>query len=78
MSINSDVNRGQSVGRAKNFRICKLTKKRIEISDKHAVVPSLIFDTVPEKKNYLMRHPVTHGKVHPCTGTEALYRPYGP
>ena len=19
-----------------------------------------------------------HGKVHPCTGTEALYRPYGP
>jgi hypothetical protein len=21
---------------------------------------------------------VNKGKVHPCTGTEALYRPYGP
>ena len=21
---------------------------------------------------------VVKGKVHPCTGTEALYRPYGP
>jgi len=22
--------------------------------------------------------PSVQGKVHPCTGTEALYRPYGP
>ena len=26
----------------------------------------------------VMYHTKGRGKVHPCTGTEALYRPYGP
>ena len=40
------------------------------------------------KREGYMRHPVNNsvltysgkckGKGHPCTGTEALYRPYGP
>ena len=28
--------------------------------------------------NYLEVRSKGKGKVHPCTGTEALYRPYGP
>jgi len=28
--------------------------------------------------NVLLHIFVMKGKVHPCTGTEALYRPYGP
>ena len=37
-----------------------------------------------EKKENVVAHSSGHGggkgksKVHPCTGTEALYRPYGP
>ena len=29
-------------------------------------------------KSVAFRLILIHGKVHPCTGTEALYRPYGP
>jgi hypothetical protein len=28
--------------------------------------------------SYLITYLLKKGKVHPCTGTEALYRPYGP
>jgi len=31
-----------------------------------------------QKHNPQRIHGKSKGKVHPCTGTEALYRPYGP
>jgi hypothetical protein len=45
------------VDRAKKFHICKATKKRIEINDKDAVFPSILFDTVPEKEKSLHEAP---------------------
>jgi hypothetical protein len=30
------------------------------------------------QKNFCTKTVIKKGKVHPCTGTEALYRPYGP
>jgi hypothetical protein len=43
MSTISNVNKGKPVDRAKKVHICKATKKRIEISDKHAFVPKCNF-----------------------------------
>jgi hypothetical protein len=32
----------------------------------------------PQDGGFLFRFSVCKVKVHPCTGTESLYRPYGP
>ena len=33
---------------------------------------------LPLRQTSILSGNVRKGKVHPCTGTEALYRPYGP
>jgi len=47
----------------------------------YSTVPDKQFtQTLQEIKQHCAErsHKVKKGKVHPCTGTEALYRPYDP
>jgi hypothetical protein len=44
----------------------------------NAILNMIFMFQIPFKVIYIPTHIKGKGKVHPCTGTEALYRPYSP
>jgi len=49
-----------------------------KVTDTGTSVPVALFSDSTSMVTKLHNYVKSKGKLHPCTGTEALYRPYGP